>query len=313
MVSIHDSVARIYEQTGHADWAARERASGAVRAAGCVEAQGACASFAPAAIVRRSPPRWPARRSGIALLARARRDRARARGIQAARRVARLARAQGSARHAWPAPSAGIPTPSPSSRRRWSLRPAIRRCSTISAPPTTPRATTSRRSPRCRRSSKQMQTTRGCSTLYRRFPAAAAAVRRGGAHAAARRRARSGRPDAAAYARPRPRAEGGFRGGDSADRAACSPAIRMAACTCSSPAPTPAWVRRTGPRRCCSGRRSFSERRRNEARPPRSGRSRRRNNEDNSEVAGRQSLVASQSSVATIDSTNNQRLTTSDD
>ena len=33
MVGIHDSVARIYEQTGHADWAARERAAGALPAA----------------------------------------------------------------------------------------------------------------------------------------------------------------------------------------------------------------------------------------------------------------------------------------
>jgi predicted Zn-dependent protease len=35
MVSIHDSVARIYEQTGHPDWAARERARGRLPGADC--------------------------------------------------------------------------------------------------------------------------------------------------------------------------------------------------------------------------------------------------------------------------------------
>jgi predicted Zn-dependent protease len=42
MVSIHDSIARIYEQTGHADWAARERASGRLPAAGCVKRKALC-------------------------------------------------------------------------------------------------------------------------------------------------------------------------------------------------------------------------------------------------------------------------------
>ena len=42
MVSIHDSVARIYEQTGHADWAARERASGRLPAAECVKRKALC-------------------------------------------------------------------------------------------------------------------------------------------------------------------------------------------------------------------------------------------------------------------------------
>jgi predicted Zn-dependent protease len=42
MVSIHDSVARIYEQTGHADWAARERASGPLSAADCVKRKALC-------------------------------------------------------------------------------------------------------------------------------------------------------------------------------------------------------------------------------------------------------------------------------
>ena len=42
MVSIHDSVARIYEQTGHADWAARERASGRLSAAECVKRKALC-------------------------------------------------------------------------------------------------------------------------------------------------------------------------------------------------------------------------------------------------------------------------------
>ena len=42
MVSIHDAVARIYEQTGHADWAARERVSGALSAADCAKRQALC-------------------------------------------------------------------------------------------------------------------------------------------------------------------------------------------------------------------------------------------------------------------------------
>lgn len=42
MVSIHDSVARIYERTGHADWAAPERAAGAVSAAECATRQALC-------------------------------------------------------------------------------------------------------------------------------------------------------------------------------------------------------------------------------------------------------------------------------
>ena len=42
MVSIHDSVARIYEQTGHSDWAARERASGPLSAADCVRRKALC-------------------------------------------------------------------------------------------------------------------------------------------------------------------------------------------------------------------------------------------------------------------------------
>jgi predicted Zn-dependent protease len=42
MISIHDSVARIYEQTGHADWAARERAAGTLPAADCVRRKALC-------------------------------------------------------------------------------------------------------------------------------------------------------------------------------------------------------------------------------------------------------------------------------
>jgi predicted Zn-dependent protease len=42
MVSIHDSVARIYDQTGHADWAARERASGSLSAADCARRKALC-------------------------------------------------------------------------------------------------------------------------------------------------------------------------------------------------------------------------------------------------------------------------------
>jgi predicted Zn-dependent protease len=42
MVTIHDSVARIYEQTGHADWAKAERAKAAVAAAGCAKRKAMC-------------------------------------------------------------------------------------------------------------------------------------------------------------------------------------------------------------------------------------------------------------------------------
>ncbi len=42
MASIHDSVARIYEQTGHADWAARERARGRLSPAACVARKALC-------------------------------------------------------------------------------------------------------------------------------------------------------------------------------------------------------------------------------------------------------------------------------
>jgi predicted Zn-dependent protease len=42
MASIHDSVARIYEQTGHADWASRERAQGALSAAECLRRKALC-------------------------------------------------------------------------------------------------------------------------------------------------------------------------------------------------------------------------------------------------------------------------------
>ncbi len=42
MVSIHDSVARIYEQTGHADWAATERARGTLSAVACAKRRPLC-------------------------------------------------------------------------------------------------------------------------------------------------------------------------------------------------------------------------------------------------------------------------------
>jgi len=42
MISIHDSVARIYEKSNHADWAARERASGGLSAADCVKRKALC-------------------------------------------------------------------------------------------------------------------------------------------------------------------------------------------------------------------------------------------------------------------------------
>jgi predicted Zn-dependent protease len=42
MVSIHDSLARIYERTGHPDWAARERARGALSSTDCATRQALC-------------------------------------------------------------------------------------------------------------------------------------------------------------------------------------------------------------------------------------------------------------------------------
>jgi len=42
MVSAHDSVSRIYEQTGHAEWAARERAIGTRSAIDCVARKALC-------------------------------------------------------------------------------------------------------------------------------------------------------------------------------------------------------------------------------------------------------------------------------
>ena len=42
MVSMHDSVARIYERTGHAAWAARERAAGPLSAADCARRRVLC-------------------------------------------------------------------------------------------------------------------------------------------------------------------------------------------------------------------------------------------------------------------------------
>jgi predicted Zn-dependent protease len=42
MVSIHDSVARIYEKSGHADWAVRERTAGRVPIASCASRKALC-------------------------------------------------------------------------------------------------------------------------------------------------------------------------------------------------------------------------------------------------------------------------------
>ena len=43
MVSIHDSIAKIYERTGHADWAALERAKGMLPPGACVKRKALCA------------------------------------------------------------------------------------------------------------------------------------------------------------------------------------------------------------------------------------------------------------------------------
>lgn len=42
MIAIHDSIARIYEQTGHADWAMKERARGVVAPSACAARKALC-------------------------------------------------------------------------------------------------------------------------------------------------------------------------------------------------------------------------------------------------------------------------------
>jgi predicted Zn-dependent protease len=42
MVTVHDSIATIYEKTGHADWAAKERAQGTFAPSGCVNRKAMC-------------------------------------------------------------------------------------------------------------------------------------------------------------------------------------------------------------------------------------------------------------------------------
>jgi predicted Zn-dependent protease len=78
MVSVHDSVARIYERTGHADWAARERAIGARPAIDCVARKALCEfrsgryhSALTAALARRDPESryWRARAANELALA----------------------------------------------------------------------------------------------------------------------------------------------------------------------------------------------------------------------------------------------------
>ena len=78
MVSIHDSIARIYEQTSHADWAARERTQGVLAVIRVRHAESAVR------VSRRPLPRSRSRRaqsdrSGIAVLVGAGGRRARAR------------------------------------------------------------------------------------------------------------------------------------------------------------------------------------------------------------------------------------------
>ncbi|MGH9373219.1 MAG: tetratricopeptide repeat protein [Vicinamibacterales bacterium] len=70
MATIHDSIARIYEQTGHKDWAARERSRGTLSATVCAKRKALCEfragrhRTALAAAVRESDPEsryWRAR------------------------------------------------------------------------------------------------------------------------------------------------------------------------------------------------------------------------------------------------------------
>ena len=91
MVSIHDSVARIYDQTSHADWAARERTHGVLSPSACATRKPLC-DFRAGRYRTALATALSADRSGIAILARPSSRRTRARRIQAARLARRLAR-----------------------------------------------------------------------------------------------------------------------------------------------------------------------------------------------------------------------------
>ena len=209
-----------------------------------------CASSAPGAIVRRSPPRWPDRMRNRGTGARAPRPSSRSRRSSGSTRCPTRASGERCAPRGR-APSAATPTPSRSSRRRWRSRPAIPALLDDLGTTYYWRARL-RAGGRHAVAARQGQPRRPAAARagLRRLAAAAAAARRGAARAPARRRARAVRPDAAARARPRAPSEGRFRRGHSADRAAARRRSATAACTCSSPARTPVSGRRTRPRRC---------------------------------------------------------------
>ena len=107
----------IYERTGHPAWAARERAKGRLTTDGLRRGARRCASSVRAGIVRLSPPRCREFRPGIAVLARARSQRARARRVQTARRLPDSPNGAGCGRR-WLAPTNDTPTRSRSSKPR---------------------------------------------------------------------------------------------------------------------------------------------------------------------------------------------------
>ena len=163
MVSIHDSVARIYEQTGHAGlggaWSGR---AGRLTAAECVKRKALCEfragryRTALAAALTGSDLEshyWRARAAAeLALAAFKRLD-----GLPDSRerREMRATRARAERRLHRRA--------SPSSRRRWRSRPATPRCSTILGTAYYRRARLrAGASRRWRRSSRPTPTTRGC-------------------------------------------------------------------------------------------------------------------------------------------------------
>ena len=109
MVSIHDSVARIYEQTGHADWAAVERTRGRLTVAQCVKRKALCefraGRYRAALAAARSGVD-----AGVALLAGARGNRADEGGVQPSRPAAGFPRAARAARRAGDRRPAVMPT-----------------------------------------------------------------------------------------------------------------------------------------------------------------------------------------------------------
>ena len=215
MVSIHDSVARIYEQTGHADWAARERASGRLSAAECVKRKALCefragryrpalaAALAGTDVESRY---WRARAATELTLAAFKRldglpDSRERREVRATRARAerRYTDAVAELKAALALEPGDLALLDDLGTTYYSAREYEQAVATLS-----PLVKVNPDDPRL-----LMVYGDSLLQLQRR--------RRGAAHPSARLRARTVRPDAAACARPRAPAEGQFRRGDSVD------------------------------------------------------------------------------------------------